>query len=54
MEIILNEVEPLNDGEEVIFREIFNDVNSYYIGEWNTKLELNKHGRGLLSEFGRN
>ena len=48
MEIILNEVEPLNDGEEVIFREIFNDVNSYYIGEWNTKLELNKHGRGLL------
>ena len=48
MEIILNEVEPLNDGEEVIFREIFNYGNSYYIGEWNTKEELNKHGRGLL------
>ena len=48
MEIILNEVEPLNDGEEVIFREIFNYQNSYYIGEWKTKEELNKHGRGLL------
>jgi len=48
MEIILNEVEPLNDGEEVIFREIFNYKNSYYIGEWKTKEELNKHGRGLL------
>ncbi len=48
MEIILNEVEPLNDGEEVIFREIFNYGNSYYIGEWNIKEELNKHGRGLL------
>ena len=48
MDIILNEVEPLNDGEEVIFREIFNYGNSYYIGEWKTKEELNKHGRGLL------
>ena len=48
MDIILNEVEPLNDGEEVIFREIFNYGNSYYIGEWNIKEELNKHGRGLL------
>ena len=48
MEIILSEVEPLNDGEEVIFREIFNYKNSYYIGEWKTKEELNKHGRGLL------
>ena len=48
MEIIINEVEPLNDGEEVIFREIFNYGNSYYIGEWNIKEELNKHGRGLL------
>ena len=48
MEIILNEVEPLDDNEEVIFREIFNYGNSYYIGEWNTKKELNKHGRGLL------
>ena len=48
MEIILNEVEPLNDGEEVIFREIFNYGNSYYIGEWKTKEDLTKHGRGLL------
>ena len=48
MEIILNEVDPLNDGEEVIFREIFNYGNSYYIGEWKVKEELNKHGRGLL------
>ena len=48
MEIILNEVEALNDGEEVIFREIFNYGNSYYIGEWKVKEELNKHGRGLL------
>jgi len=48
MEIILNEVEALNDGEDVIFREIFNYGNSYYIGEWKIKEELNKHGRGLL------
>ncbi len=48
MDIILNEVEPLNDGEEVIFREIFNYGNSYYICEWNIKEELNKHGRGLI------
>ena len=48
MEIILNEVEELNDGEDVIFREIFNYGNSYYIGEWKVKEELNKHGRGLL------
>ena len=48
MDIILNEVEPLNDGGEVIFREIFNYGNSYYIGEWKIKEELNKHGRGLL------
>jgi hypothetical protein len=48
VEIILNDVEPVNDGEEVIFREIFNYGNSYYIGEWKTKEELIKHGRGLL------
>ena len=48
MEIILNEVEALNDGEEVIFREIFNYGKSYYIGEWKIKEELSKHGRGLL------
>ena len=48
MEIILNEVEALNDGEDVIFREIFNYGKSYYIGEWKIKEELTKHGRGLL------
>ena len=48
MEIILNEVETLNDGEDVIFREIFNYGKSYYIGEWKIKEELTKHGRGLL------
>ena len=48
MEIILNEVEALNDGEDVVFREIFNYGRSYYIGEWKIKEKLNKHGRGLL------
>ena len=48
MEIILNEVEALNDGEDVIFREIFSYGKSYYIGEWKIKEELTKHGRGLL------
>ena len=46
--LIIDEVESLNDGEDVIFRDIFHYSDSYYLGEWKIKEELNRHGRGLL------
>ena len=48
MKMILSNVPPLNDNEEVIFRDIFDYRDTYYIGEWKVKEELIKHGRGLL------
>ena len=48
MNLIIDEVEPLDDGEDVIFRDLFNYSDSYYLGEWKIKEELKKHGRGLL------
>ena len=48
MKMILSNVPPLNDNEEVIFRDIFDYRDTYYIGEWKVKEELIRHGRGLL------
>ena len=46
--LIIDEVKPLDDGEDVIFRDIFHYSDSYYFGEWKVKEELKRHGRGLL------
>ena len=48
MGMILKEVDALNDGENVIFRDVFDFGDSYYIGEWKIKEDLTRHGRGLL------
>ena len=48
MGMILKEVDTLNDGENVIFRDVFDFGDSYYIGEWKIKEDLTRHGRGLL------
>lgn len=48
MGMIVKEVAPVNDGELLIFRDVFDFGDSYYIGEWKIKEELTKHGRGLL------
>ena len=46
--MILSNVPQLNDNEEVVFRDIFDYGDTYYIGEWKVKEELMRHGRGLL------
>ena len=48
MNLILTETTPLDDGENVIFRDVFDYGDSYYIGEWKIKEDLMRHGRGLL------
>ncbi len=48
MKMILSNVPQLNDNEEVVFRDIFDYGDTYYIGEWKVKEELMRHGRGLL------
>jgi hypothetical protein len=48
MNLILNNVSSLQDGIEVIFRDVFDFGGTYYIGEWKIKEELCRHGRGLL------
>ena len=37
MSMILRDAKPLNDREEVVFRDVFDYGNSYYIGEWKLK-----------------
>ena len=48
VKLILSKVPSLDDGEEVIFRDIY-ELNNYscYLGEWKVREELIKHGRGL-------
>ena len=48
MNLILNNVSSLQDGIDVIFRDVFDFGGTYYIGEWKIKEELCRHGRGLL------
>jgi hypothetical protein len=40
------DIEELNDGEEVIFKDVYDFGESIYLGEWKTKEDFVRHGRG--------
>ena len=48
MTLILKEVEVVGDGKDVIFRDVFDYGDLYYLGEWKMKEDLTRHGRGLI------